>query len=93
MVTNSIFNTTAKRPMVRATAETVEVLRAQREAELEEHGEREKQALRSSSRWSRNRKHSLPTQAEKNASKQEKRESEVRNARRLLQIMCDIADD
>ena len=92
MVTNSIYNTTARRPMVRATAETVAALRKQQEAELEAHGEREKAALRAASRWSRNRKHSTPTQGEIRASRQEQQESAVRHARRLLSIMADIAD-
>lgn len=61
--------------MIRATAETVEVIRAQREAQFDEESFNESAATMSARRWGRTRKHSVPSRGEVRASEREVTES------------------
>lgn len=70
--------------MVRATAATIEAIRAAREAEIDNQTWQEAAATRSASRWGRNRKHSVPSTGEERANKKEAEESKREAALKLF---------
>ena len=74
--------------MQRATPETIAAIRAARDAEFDDAATAEGAATRATSRWSRNRKHSTPTEGEKRAGKREAQEAQIRQARQLFQKLA-----